>query len=56
MGDEIRDAVKFISQELMNNPETDKSKLIDTASRKFDLNPMQTDFLINKYIFNKDNC
>ncbi len=50
MYDEITGAVKFISQELKINPDTDKSRLIDEASQKFNLTPVQTDFLVNKYI------
>ena len=44
-------AVRFIGGELKHNPDADKSKIIEEASRKFDLNPMQTEFLINKFIF-----
>ncbi len=50
MDDSIREAVKFIGGELKNNPGLDKIKLIDEASRKFDLNPMQTEFLTNKFV------
>jgi hypothetical protein len=50
MDDSIKDAVKFIGSELKFNPEANKSELIDTAAQKFDLNPMQTDFLINKFL------
>jgi hypothetical protein len=46
----LEDAVRFISNELKENPDADKSKLIDIASQRFDLNPMQTEFLVNKYI------
>jgi len=49
----LEDAVRFISNELQENPDADKSKLIDTASQRFDLNPMQTEFLINKYILQR---
>lgn len=50
MSDEIKDALKYISQELLRNPDTDINKLIESASLKFDLNPLQADFLINKFI------
>ncbi|HNR88757.1 MAG TPA: hypothetical protein PKM65_10490 [Spirochaetota bacterium] len=46
----LKEAVKYISGELKADPAIDKNALIDEASRRFDLNPMQTEFLINKYI------
>lgn len=49
----IEEAVRYISLELKGNPEADMQELINRASQKFDLNPLQTDFLLNKYIFNK---
>jgi hypothetical protein len=49
----LEEAVRFISRELLDNPGTDKSSLIEKASHKFDLNPLQTDFLYNKYVFQK---
>jgi len=52
MSKPMEDAVKFIGLELKINPEADKSKLIEEAAQKFDLSPMQTEFLINKYILN----
>ena len=47
----MEDAIRYISCELKDNPETDKLKLIEKASQQFDLSPMQTEFLINKYVF-----
>lgn len=52
MDDSIREAVKFIGTELKSNPGANVSKLIEEASQKFDLNPMQQEFLTNKYILN----
>ncbi len=49
----IEDAVRFIGLELKENPGADMVKLIEQASQKFDLNPMQQEFLSNKYIFKK---
>lgn len=43
-------AVKAISSELKDNPETDKNKLIDKVSQEFNLSPRQQEFLIEKYI------
>jgi hypothetical protein len=50
MSDEIKDAVKYISQELLHNPDADLNKLVESACLKFDLNPLQADFLVNKFI------
>ncbi len=50
MNKSMEDAVRFISGEIKDNPDVNMSKLIEEASRKFDLDPMQTDFLINKYV------
>ncbi len=49
----IQEAVKYIGLELRDHPETDKAKLIEEASRRFDLNPLQTEFLINKFLLGK---
>jgi hypothetical protein len=53
MDTSLEEAVRFISMELMSNPGIDRSKLIEKASQKFDLNPLQTEFLYNKYVFQK---
>ena len=47
----LEDAVRFISLELQDNPDADRVKLIEKASQQFDLNPIQTEFLMNKYVF-----
>jgi hypothetical protein len=48
----MEDALRYIGQELKANPGASKTKLIEEASQKFDLDPKQTEFLINKYILN----
>ncbi len=50
MDTSLQDAVKYISEQLQNEPDVDLSSLIDIVSKKYDLNPMQTEFLVNKYI------
>jgi hypothetical protein len=42
----IRQAVKWIDDQLRDNPQADRMKLVDEASRRFDLTPLDTDFLI----------
>lgn len=51
--DEIAKAVKYISLELKDNAGADKVKLIEEASQKFDLTPLQQEFLLNKFIYEK---
>ena len=41
----IRQAVKWIDDQLRDNPQADRMKLVDEASRRFDLNPLDADFL-----------
>jgi len=50
MDDSIKNAIKFISAELKSDPQADRAKLIETASQKFDLTPLQADFLLNQYL------
>ncbi len=53
MDSSMENAIRFIAAELKENPGADKNALIDEASRKYDLNPMQTEFLVNKYVLNQ---
>ncbi len=45
-GEDIRKAVKWISEERKDHPETNLQKLIDQACTKFDLSPAEADYLI----------
>jgi hypothetical protein len=49
----IEDAIRFISTELKSNPKADKAKLIEKAASKFDLSPLQSEFLLSKYVTGK---
>jgi hypothetical protein len=42
----IKQAVKWIDEQLHDNPKADRVKLIDDASRRFDLTPLDQDFLL----------
>jgi hypothetical protein len=46
-GEDLRKAVKWISEERKFNPETQTSKLIEEACLKFDLSPMDAEYLSN---------
>ena len=41
----IRQAIKWIDEQLRENPKADRTKLVDEASRRFDLTPLDGDFL-----------
>ena len=41
-GDSVRSAVRWISDERQDNPGTPLQKLIDQASSRFNLTPMET--------------
>ena len=51
-GEDLRKAVKWISEERKFNPEVQTSKLIEQACLKFDLSPMDAEYLLN---FLKEN-
>ncbi len=46
-GEEIRKAIKWISEMRESQPDRKLSKLVEEAALKFDLSPQQTDFLYN---------
>ena len=50
MEESMKNAVKYISDQLKDDPEYNKNKLVEEASRKYDLSPLQTEFLLNKYV------
>jgi hypothetical protein len=41
----VRQAVKWLDEQLRDNPQADRAKLVDEASRRFDLSPLDADFL-----------
>ena len=45
-GEDLRKAVKWISEERKFNPEAQTSKLIEEACLKFDLSPMDAEYLL----------
>ena len=48
MDDSMEKAIRYISEILKENPNADKLKLVEETSTKFNLNPLQTEFLSNK--------
>jgi hypothetical protein len=41
----IKQAVQWIDDQLVDNPTADRVKLVDETSQRFDLSPLDTDFL-----------
>ena len=41
----ITQAVKWIDDQLLDRPRADRLKLVDEASQRFDLTPLDTEFL-----------
>ncbi len=41
----IKQALKWIGEQLKDNPAADRTRLVDEASRRFDLTPLDADFL-----------
>ena len=44
----IKQAVTWIDEQLRDNPAADRLTLIDEASRRFDLTPLDADFLLRQ--------
>jgi hypothetical protein len=42
----IKQAVRWIDERLHDEPNADRLKLVDEAARRFDLSPIDTDFLL----------
>jgi len=42
----IKQATKWIDAQLRESPDTDRVRLLDEAARRFDLSPIQADFLL----------
>jgi len=42
----IKQAVKWIDEQLHAHPDANRMTLVDEASRRFDLSPLDADFLV----------
>ena len=40
--------MKWIDEQLHDNPKADRTKLIDEAGRRFDLTPLDSEFLVRQ--------
>ena len=44
----IKAAVQWIDEQLRDRPDADRVTLVDEASRRFDLTPLDEDFLVRQ--------
>lgn len=44
----IKAAVQWIEEQLRDRPDADRVTLVDEASRRFDLTPLDEDFLVRQ--------
>jgi len=42
----IKQAVNWIDEHLRDNPRADRMRLVDDAARRFDLSPLEAEFLL----------
>ena len=42
----IKQAISWIDEQIVEKPGADRMKLVDEASRRFDLTPLDEDFLL----------
>jgi hypothetical protein len=49
----LKQAVKWMEDRLSEEPKADRMKLVDDASRRFDLSPLDADFLY-RHLAEKD--
>jgi hypothetical protein len=45
----IKAAIKWIDEQMRDHPEANRLKLIDEAGRRFDLTPMDEEFLLRHF-------
>ncbi len=48
-GDGIRNALKWLAQRRIEEPAAPRMALIDEAARRFDLSPLEAEFLVNQW-------
>ncbi len=48
-GDSIRNALKWLAERRLEEPTTPRVQLIDEAARRFDLSPLEAEFLVNQW-------
>lgn len=46
----MEEAIRFIDGELKANPNASRAKIVEEACVKFNLDPKQTEFLVQKFV------
>jgi hypothetical protein len=52
----LKAAIKWIDEELRDRPGSDRVKLLDEAARRFDLSPLEEDFLLRHFAGQTDRA
>ena len=45
----VKAAIKWIDEQLRDAPDSDRVTLLDKAARRFDLSPLEEDFLLRHF-------
>ncbi len=53
-GDAIRNALKWLAERRLEDPSAPRMKLIDEAGRRFDLTPVEVEFLVSNWREDRD--
>jgi len=48
-GEALRSALKWLSERRREDPRAARAKLVDEAALRFDLSPMETEFLLTSW-------
>ncbi len=49
----LENAIRYISQEVNARPDVNKAKIVEEACQIYNLDPIQTEFLINRFALDK---
>jgi len=49
-GEGLRSALKWLSERRQDEPGASRAKLIDEAALRFDLSPVEVDFLLQRWV------
>ena len=52
----LKAAIKWIDEELRDRPGADRVTLLDEAARRFDLSPLEEDFLLRHFAGQTDRA
>ncbi len=49
-GDALRRALRWLDERVKEEPKLDRSKLVDDAAVRFDLSPVEAEFLLTSWV------